>query len=136
MKLVIKDTAKDFLKDKLPSDKRHVFLALDDGSSKFSKMGGSCAIGNKFQFVFSNQPDDDYQNVIENNFDLDLTMSKEEEAFLGNGLVLEYKNAALVLRDDSGILDGAVSVVEYTEPANADQLKKRYGKVRYKNLLK
>lgn len=112
MKLNIKDAAQKYLQDKMPSKDSYVFLALDDGSNKFSELGGTCAIGNKFQFVFSTQEDTDYNEDIENNLDLKLTTSKEESAFLGENLVLDYKNASLVLSDDSGVLDGAVSSTE------------------------
>ncbi|MEJ6347879.1 iron-sulfur cluster biosynthesis family protein [Holzapfeliella sp. He02] len=109
MKLKIKESAAKYLQEKMPSSDSYVFLALDDGSNKFSDLGGTCAIGDKFQFVFSSQPDEDYNQEIENNAGLKVSTSKEENAFLGENLILDYKNASLVLSDDSGILDGAVS---------------------------
>jgi hypothetical protein len=116
MKINITENAQNYLAKK-DIDGKHIFLALDDGSSKFSKLGGSCAIGNKFQLVVSPVEDQDYSTTIENNADLDLTMGKEEATFLGEGLALDYKMGLLKLTDNSGILDGAVTVQNY-EPAD------------------
>ena len=109
MKINITENAKDYLLKK-DIDGKHIFLALDDGSSKFSKLGGSCAIGNKFQLVISSVPDQAYTDTIENDADLNLTTGKEEANYLGNGLKLDYKMGLLKLSDDSSILDGAVTV--------------------------
>ena len=115
MKINIKDQAKAYLTSKIPAGK-HVFLALDDGSSKFSKLGGSCSIGNKFQLVVADQSDPEYGVELENNAGLTMTTAEAETTFLGNGLALDYKNASLKLTDDSGVLDGAVTVDAYTTP--------------------
>ncbi|TLQ05747.1 iron-sulfur cluster biosynthesis family protein [Pediococcus stilesii] len=112
MKINITENAQQYLSGK-GVDNKYVFLALDDGSSKFSKLGGSCAIGNKFQLVVSPAADTDYTDSIENNADLELTSSKEEETYLGSGLSLDYKMGLLKLSDNSGVLDGAVSVQQY-----------------------
>ncbi|MCM6810885.1 iron-sulfur cluster biosynthesis family protein [Pediococcus pentosaceus] len=117
MKINITENAKDYLLKK-DIDGKHIFLALDDGSSKFSKLGGSCAIGNKFQLVISSVPDQAYTDTIENDADLNFTTSKEEANYLGNGLKLDYKMGLLKLSDDSSILDGAVTVQNY-EPTDA-----------------
>lgn len=117
MKMNITENAQQYLSGK-NVDGQHIFLALDDGSSKFSKLGGSCAIGNKFQLVISPIADKDYTDAIENNADLALTSGKEEATFLGAGLSLDYKMGLLKLSDNSGVLDGAVSVQNY-EPADA-----------------
>lgn len=115
MKINIKDEAQTYLAKKIPAGK-HVFLALDDGSSKFSKLGGSCSIGNKFQLVVTDQSDSDYAVALDNNADLYMTTGDPETTFLGNGLALDYKNASLKLTDDSGVLDGAVTVENHKAP--------------------
>ncbi|KRM71616.1 hypothetical protein FC34_GL001271 [Lacticaseibacillus brantae DSM 23927] len=120
MEINVRDAAKEYLDKKVAPD-RHIFLALDDGSSKFSKLGGSCAIGNKFQLVVSNAADAEYSLPLDNNANLDLTTAQPETLYLGHGLTLDFKNASLVLRDDSGILDGAVMIDEYTAPTKEDQ---------------
>ncbi|WP_125982642.1 iron-sulfur cluster biosynthesis family protein [Loigolactobacillus iwatensis] len=115
MKINIKQAAATYLAAKIPAGK-NVFLALDDGSNKFSKLGGSCSIGNKFQLVVADQADAEYNIGLDNNLGLTLTTAQPETTFLGNGLALDYNNAMLKLTDDSGILDGAVTVEPYTAP--------------------
>ncbi|ANK59555.1 iron-sulfur cluster biosynthesis family protein [Loigolactobacillus backii] len=115
MKINIKQAAATYLATKIPVGK-NVFLALDDGSNKFSKLGGSCSIGNKFQLVVADQADAEYNIEVDNNLGLTLTTAQPETTFLGNGLALDYNNAMLKLTDDSGILDGAVTVAPATVP--------------------
>ncbi|MDC4185274.1 iron-sulfur cluster biosynthesis family protein [Loigolactobacillus coryniformis] len=114
MKINIKPDALTYLAKKIPNGKR-IFLALDDGSSKFSKLGGSCTIGNKFQLVVADTGDTEYDQIIDNNAGLTLTTAQPELTFLGNGLALDYRNAMLKLTDDSGILDGAVTIADAPE---------------------
>ncbi|GEN96082.1 iron-sulfur cluster biosynthesis family protein [Pediococcus ethanolidurans] len=123
MKINIKDQAETYLANKISAGK-HVFLALDDGSSKFSKLGGSCAIGNKFQLVVADQEDPEYSVTLENNAGFTMTTAEPETTFLGNGLALDYKNASLRLTDDSGVLDGAVTVDTYQAPTKDKQAMK------------
>ncbi|MFD1317369.1 iron-sulfur cluster biosynthesis family protein [Loigolactobacillus zhaoyuanensis] len=120
MKINIKAAASDYLANKELSGK-HVFLALDDGSNKFSTLGGSCAIGNKFQLVIADQADPDYDLVLDNNAGLTLTTAEPETTFLSNGLALDYQNAMLKLTDDSGILDGAVTIAPIAVPTQNQQ---------------
>lgn len=109
MNISIKPAAVDYLKAHT-TNQAHLFLALDDGSSKYSQLGGTCAIGNKFQIVESSVADADYAITLDTDSDLKLTTGEEEEMYLGHGLVLDFQQASLVLRDDSGILDGAVNI--------------------------
>lgn len=109
MNISIKPAAVDYLKAHT-TNQAHLFLALDDGSSKYSQLGGTCAIGNKFQIVESPVADADYAITLDTDSDLKLTTGEEEEMYLGHGLVLDFQQASLVLRDDSGILDGAVNI--------------------------
>ena len=95
MNISIKPAAIEYLKNHT-TNQDHLFLALDDGSSKYSQLGGTCAIGNAI--------------TLDTDSDLKLTTGEEEEMYLGHGLVLDFQQASLVLRDDSGILDGAVNV--------------------------
>lgn len=124
MDITIKPAAKDYLANKV-SAKDHVFLALDDGSSKFSKLGGSCAIGNKFQLVVSDNSDADYDETLANDADLDMTTAMPETMYLGHGLTLDYKNGSLALRDDSGVLDGAVTIDRYQAPTADDEARRK-----------
>lgn len=123
MKITITDAAKAYLNTKLvPGD--HLFLALDDGSSKYSKLGGTCAIGNKFQLVIADAPDADYAAVLSSDTDLDLTTGELELTYLGHGLALDYHNGSLNLHDDSGVLDGAVTI-DHARPLAADEQARR-----------
>ncbi len=87
-----------------------VLLALNDGSNAYSKMGGTCTIGANFQFVILPERDPAYQIKIENNAGLDLWTSDAEMVFLGSQLVVNARNATLSLSDDSGVIDGAVTI--------------------------
>ncbi|WP_179394017.1 iron-sulfur cluster biosynthesis family protein [Lacticaseibacillus absianus] len=123
MEITIKPEAQAYLAKKVPTAAK-VFLALDDGSSKYSKLGGSCAIGNKFQLVLSPVADADYAEPIDNAAGLTLTTGVPETMYLGHGLILDYRLGMLALRDDSGVLDGAVTVSE-AAPLSADEQARR-----------
>ncbi|MDN6652817.1 MAG: iron-sulfur cluster biosynthesis family protein, partial [Lactobacillus sp.] len=47
----IKPEAKELIEKKMDKDHQIVILALDDGSTKYSKKGGTCTVGDSFQFV-------------------------------------------------------------------------------------
>lgn len=127
MNITIKPAALAYLKDHTTAQE-HLFLALDDGSSKYSQLGGTCAIGNKFQIVASPVADSDYAIDLANDTELTLTTGEEEEMYLGHGLVLDFQQASLVLRDDSGILDGAVNL-SHPQVLTADMQADMGGKI-------
>ncbi|KRN13794.1 iron-sulfur cluster biosynthesis family protein [Lactobacillus gigeriorum] len=109
----IKPEAAEILEKHVKSDDQLVLLALNDGSTKYSKMGGTCTIGANFQFVFVKQADPDYTIKIENNLDLNLYTAEPEMGFLEDNLVVNARNSTMSLSDDSGIIDGAVTVSDY-----------------------
>ena len=78
MKINIKDTAVTYLKKHVDFTKP-VILALDDGSNKYSNLGGTCAIGDKFQLVVSDRLDPDFDRPLVNDAGLQLYTSKAEE---------------------------------------------------------
>ncbi|WP_125702388.1 iron-sulfur cluster biosynthesis family protein [Lacticaseibacillus daqingensis] len=123
MEITIKPDAKQYLAQKVPAGAQ-ILLALDDGSSKYSKLGGSCAIGNKFQLVITEAGDPDYAEPIDNDAGLTLTTGQPELMYLGHGLILDYRLGMLALRDDSGVLDGAVTVTE-AAPLSEEDKKRR-----------
>lgn len=106
----IKPEALEIIKKKMDSNHQVVLLALNDGSNKYSKQGGTCTIGANFQFVVLNENDPEYNIKIENNAGLDLYTAEPELGFLEDGLVVNARNATLSLSDNSGIIDGAVTV--------------------------
>lgn len=112
MKITIKDEAQAYLADKIPAGSR-VILTTDDGSNKYSSLGGSCAIGNKFQLVILKAADPTYTVPLENNVGYDMATAPGDTDFLGNGLNIDRWHSGLALKDDSGILDGALSVVDW-----------------------
>ncbi|WP_225047980.1 iron-sulfur cluster biosynthesis family protein [Lacticaseibacillus kribbianus] len=109
MKITIKPDAKTYLDDRLVEGER-LFLALDDGSSKFSKLGGSCTIGTKYQLVIATAADPEYNIEVANDAGYALYTADPELMYLGDGLTLDYQLGTLALRDNSGILDGAVTI--------------------------
>ncbi|BDZ31099.1 iron-sulfur cluster biosynthesis family protein [Lactiplantibacillus sp. WILCCON 0030] len=112
MKINIKDDAQAYLADKIPAGSR-VILTTDDGSNKYSSLGGSCAIGNKFQLVILKDADPTYTIPLDNNVDYDMATAPADEDFLGHGLNISRWHNGLALKDDSGMLDGALSVVDW-----------------------
>ncbi|MBN6050210.1 iron-sulfur cluster biosynthesis family protein [Lactobacillus helveticus] len=109
----IKPEAKKVIEAKMDPEHQIVILALDDGSNKYSKKGGNCAIGNGFQFVVLSQKDPKYDIKMENNAGLDLYTSPAETTYFEPGLVVNARNSTLSLSSDSGIIDGGMTVSQY-----------------------
>lgn len=108
----------------MDADHQIVILALDDGSTKYSKKGGTCTIGDSFQFVILAEKDPKYNISIENNAGLDLYTAQPETTFFEPGLVVNARNSTLSLSSDSGIIDGGMTVTQYEpEAITADDLK-------------
>lgn len=120
----IKPEAADVIKRKMDQNHQIVILALDDGSNKYSKKGGTCTIGDSFQFVVLAQKDPEYNIKIENNAGIDLYTAKPETTFFEPGLVVNARNSTLSLSSDSGIIDGGVGVSQFKpETVTEDDLK-------------
>jgi len=77
MKINIKDEAKTYLANKIPAGSKMI-LTTDDGSNKYSSLGGSCAIGDKFQLVILKDDDPNYTIPLENDAGYDLTTSTND----------------------------------------------------------
>ena len=60
----IKPDAAEIIKSKMDADHQIVILALDDGSTKYSKKGGTCTIGDSFQFVILAEKDSKIMLVL------------------------------------------------------------------------
>ena len=113
MEITIKDAAKAYLTENIQPGSV-LLLTTDDGSNRYSTVGGTCAIGDKFQFVALTADDPDYDISLENNAGLNIKTNADTELYLSNGLVLARVFNQLSLRDDSGILDSAVGLITYT----------------------
>lgn len=120
----IKPEAKKVIEAKMDQDHQIVILALDDGSTKYSKKGGTCTIGDSFQFVILSKKDPQYNIKLENNAGLDLYTAQPETTYFEPGLVVNARNSTLSLSSDSGIIDGGMTVSQYEpEKITADDLK-------------
>ena len=109
VKMNVKSSAADKIR-KSVKDRQVVLLSLNDGSNKYSNIAGSCAAGTRFQFVVLDKQDPEFSIKVENNAGLDLYTSPAEMQYLGNNLVVDEKNAAISLADDSGVIDAAMTV--------------------------
>ncbi len=105
----IKPEALEILKKKM-NPGQIVLLALDDGSNRYSMMGGTCKIGADFQLVLLDQPDPEYPIVLGNDAGLKMYTSSDELGYLSTGLVLNVRNYVFSLYDDTGMIDGSVAV--------------------------
>lgn len=109
----IKPEAKDLIEKYMDNKHQIVILALDDGSTKYSKKGGTCTIGDSFKFVTLEKADPEYNIKIENNAGLNLYTAEPETTYFEPGLVVNARNSTLSLSSDSGIIDGGVTVSQY-----------------------
>lgn len=103
--LNIKTAAADLLQNKI-FDKSVIILALNDGSNKYSTVGGTCTIGANFQLVILSK----YDIEIDNNMNIPMYTSQDELQYLTKGLTLGAKAGVLFLSSDEGIIDSAVSI--------------------------
>lgn len=87
-----------------------MLLIADDAGGKYSMLGGSCSMGMHFSIIKLDHPDKDYPVVLHNNAGVKIYTSDYDLTLLGDNLVLDYKNAGLMLKSDSGLLDGAVGI--------------------------
>ncbi|EJC3746365.1 iron-sulfur cluster biosynthesis family protein [Enterococcus faecium] len=107
MKLTISNTAKDYLGEKITN--KTFILALNDGSNQFSTVGGSCAVGDKFQIIPTVKSTSDYSIVLPNPT-FTVYISNLEKTFLGNDITIDFnlRTYSLILKNESGILDANV----------------------------
>lgn len=104
MKLTITDAAANALEKRLQSTT--FILALNDGTNQFSTVGGSCAVGDKFQILASKGPTDQY-NLPVTTERFQVFTSASEEDFINEDLTLDYNDrlSTFSLKTSSGILD-------------------------------
>lgn len=106
-----------------------LLLIVDDGGGKYSILGGSCTMGSHFSIIKLKKTDPDYPIKLENDQNVEIYTSNYDLAILQDNLVLDYINAGLELKNDSGILDGAVQIGDgeklLAENSNPIQLQTR-----------
>lgn len=104
-----------------------LLLIADDGGGKYSLAGGSCSIGASFSIIKLSQPDPDYPEKIDNEAGIDLYTSNYDLTFLDDNLVMDYANSGLMLKNDSGLLDGAMRIGDGDKLLAANQAAKQTG---------
>ena len=105
-------------------------LALNDGSNGYSKLGGTCTIGANFQLVVLEKKDPEFSIPVKNNLNLEMYTSPDELSFLDAGLVLNARNSVLALSDNEGIVDGAVTIEEFSgKKLSKEEMEKLGGKI-------
>lgn len=112
MEANFKPAALDYLENKIPNNSV-VILTTDDGSNKYSSIGATCALADKFQLIILNQPDDNFTVPIQNNANYHLTMADYEKYLVSDQLTVDFDHGTLTLKDKSGILDNALSVIDW-----------------------
>lgn len=104
MKLTITDAATTALSKRLNSTT--FILALNDGTNQFSTVGGSCAVGDKFQILASDGPRDEYKLPLANDH-FQVYTSPGEQSFINEDVTLDYNErlSTFSLKTSGGILD-------------------------------
>lgn len=104
MKLTITDSAANALEKRLQSTT--FILALNDGTNQFSTVGGSCAVGDKFQILASEGPTEQYNLPVASDH-FQVFTSAGEEGFIKEDIKLDYNDrlSTFSLKTSSGILD-------------------------------
>lgn len=107
-----------------------IILALNDGSNGYSKLGGTCTIGANFQLVVLEKKDPQFSIPVKNNLNLEMYTSPDELSFLDAGLILNARNSVLALSDNEGIVDGAVTIEEFSgKKLSKEEMEKLGGKI-------
>lgn len=112
MKADFTSKAQDYLANKIPSGSV-VILTTDDGSNKYSSIGATCALADKFQLIILNEPDNNFTIPIDNNANYHLTMAEYEKYLVSDNSTIDFDHGTLTFKDKSGILDNALSVIDW-----------------------
>lgn len=92
-------------------------LIVDGGGGDYSIEGGSCSLGMDYSLILldTKKSDPRYPVTFESNTDFIIFTSDYDLAFLGDNLILDLKNTTLRLRNDSGLLTGAVKIARASD---------------------
>lgn len=112
----ITNNAKKFITKNMQKDNA-LILALNDGSNKYSRLG-SCTSAINLQLVLVDQADQEFPVKIKNNLDLNFYTSDSELTYFSSNAVIDEKNGFIILKDDSGIIDGAMMINDYRHHQN------------------
>ncbi|MFC6177011.1 iron-sulfur cluster biosynthesis family protein [Companilactobacillus huachuanensis] len=112
MKANFKPEALQYLANKIPSGS-FVILTTDDGSNKYSSIGATCELADKFQLIILNHADEQFSIKLENNANYQLSMTAPEKYLVSDEITIGFDHGTLTLRDKSGILDNALAVIDW-----------------------
>lgn len=87
-----------------------LLLICDDAGGKYSILGGSCNMGMSYSIIRLDHPDKDYPRVLQNDEGVEIYSSDYDLTMLQDNLHLDYINCGLELKNDGGLLDGAVQI--------------------------
>lgn len=130
MEITFKSAAQNYLAAKIPENAQ-VILTTDDGSNNYSSIGATCELADKFQLIILNQADPDFSIKLENNANLHMHILPAEQYLFGDNLNVDFVHGRLALNDKSGILDSALSVVDWrnVSPETEEQLREKMKKI-------
>jgi hypothetical protein len=94
---------------------QNLILFADDGGGKYSLHGGACSIGTKFTIAAVDQPDPEYSVPLANTANLKLWTSTYDLIFFTDGLVMDYQQGRISLKDNAHMLDNAVQLAHGAE---------------------
>lgn len=115
-KIKISDDVIKILKRR--NSENHPFiLIVDGGGGDYSIEDGSCSLGMDYSLILLDTRDNDprYPITFNSNTNFTIFTSDYDLAFLGDNLILDLKNTTLRLRNDSGLLTGAVKIARASD---------------------
>ncbi|MEJ6399818.1 iron-sulfur cluster biosynthesis family protein [Nicoliella lavandulae] len=116
MKMVITDAAKAKI-DQVFNSNDKLLLSLDDGVGPFSDEG-SCSVDTSFDLVVVNADLDtpDYDKAIDSNMGPVYYKGYSGQYIDDPGLKLDVQFNQLTLKNDSGLIDSGVALLDRTTP--------------------
>ncbi len=91
---------------------RTLLLIADDGGGKYSLQGGACTIGSRFTLIALDAPDPEYPVHLTNAAGLSLYSSEYDLLFLEQGLVLDFVDHQIRLKDNAHSFDDGLRIAE------------------------
>lgn len=92
-----------------------LLLTAADAGGKYSVLGGSCSMGMHYSLIKLAAPDKDFSLKLVNSDNVAVYSSQYNLKMLGSNLILDYVNAGLLLKDETGLLDGNLLLADGSE---------------------
>ncbi|GEO46622.1 iron-sulfur cluster biosynthesis family protein [Companilactobacillus kimchii] len=130
MELTFTNHAEKYLNTIIPEDS-NLILTTDDGSNNYSSVGATCELADKFQLIILKESDPNFNETLDTNTNYHLNILPFENYLYGNGLTVDFDHGTLVLKDNGGILDSALSVVDWrnVKPETEKHLREKMLKI-------